>query len=189
MLLETIRQALYTMRLHRRWAALTMFGIVWGTASIVLLVGWGVGVQGMVEVGMQKVGKNLVFVIPGRVGEDLSPADERRVLTFDLDDVQAVRAATRYGELVGAEVFVGSNRPAVNGPENPSDHENGLAGMTCVANSCPSICGAVCAFFTSDASSKSAVDSTAVIAPRTRKRRTSARVSIPSMPGTPCSRR
>ena len=27
-----IRQALDTMRLHRRWAALTMFGIVWGTA-------------------------------------------------------------------------------------------------------------------------------------------------------------
>ena len=26
---------------HRRWAALTMFGIVWGTASVVLLVGWG----------------------------------------------------------------------------------------------------------------------------------------------------
>ena len=104
MLLAIIRQALATMGQHRRWAALTMFGIIWGTASIVLLVGWGVGVQGMVEVGLQKVGKNLVFVIPGRVGEDLSPAEERRVLTFDLDDVKAVRAATRYGELVGAEV-------------------------------------------------------------------------------------
>jgi putative ABC transport system permease protein len=104
MLLAIIRQALATMGQHRRWAALTVFGIVWGTASIVLLVGWGVGVQGMVEVGLQKVGKNLVFVIPGRVGEDLSPAEERRALTFDLDDVKAVRAATRYGELVGAEV-------------------------------------------------------------------------------------
>jgi putative ABC transport system permease protein len=104
MLLAIIRQALATMGQHRRWAALTMFGIVWGTASVVLLVGWGVGVQGMVDVGLQKVGKNLVFVIPGRVGEDLSPADERRVITFDLDDVEAARASSRYAELVGAEV-------------------------------------------------------------------------------------
>jgi putative ABC transport system permease protein len=104
MLLAVVRQALATMRQHRRWAALTMFGIVWGTASVVLLVGWGIGVHGMVDDGMQKVGKNLVFVIPGRVGEDLSPAAERRVLTFDLDDVAALRASSRFAELVSAEV-------------------------------------------------------------------------------------
>ncbi len=106
MLLATIRQALDTMRLHRRWALLTMFGIVWGTASVVLLVGWGIGVQGMVDRGMQKIGKNLVYVMPGRVGEDLSPAAERRYLTFDLDDVAAVRASARRAELVSAEILM-----------------------------------------------------------------------------------
>jgi len=104
MLLTTIREALATMNSHRRWAALTMFGIVWGTASVVLLVGWGVGVHGMVERGMQKVGKNLVIVLPGRVGEDLSPADERKTLTFDLDDAAALRAAGRRIARAGAEV-------------------------------------------------------------------------------------
>lgn len=106
MLLATIRQALDTMRLHRRWAVLTMFGIVWGTASVVLLVGWGIGVHGMVDRGMQKIGKNLVYVLPGRVGEDLSPADERRTLTFDLDDAAALRASARRAELVSAEVLL-----------------------------------------------------------------------------------
>ena len=104
MLFATIRQALDTMRVHRRWALLTMFGIIWGTASVVLLVGWGVGVEGMVERGMQKIGKNLVYVFPGRVGEDLSPADDRRVLTFDLDDAAAVRAGARRADLVSAEI-------------------------------------------------------------------------------------
>jgi putative ABC transport system permease protein len=93
------------MNSHRRWAALTMFGIVWGTASVVLLVGWGVGVHRMVDRGMQKVGKNLVYVLPGRVGEDLSPADERRMLTFDRDDAEALRSSARRAELVGAEVL------------------------------------------------------------------------------------
>ncbi|MBI1818315.1 MAG: ABC transporter permease [Deltaproteobacteria bacterium] len=105
MLLAIIRQALTTMRLHRRWAALTMFGIVWGTASVVLLVGWGVGVHGMVDRGMQKIGKNLVYVFPGRVGEDLSPAEERRTLNFKLADVQAVRTSARHAEVVSAEVL------------------------------------------------------------------------------------
>jgi len=105
MLLATIYQALDTMRLHRRWALLTMFGIIWGTASVVLLVGWGIGVHGMIDRGMQKIGKNLVYVMPGRVGEDLSPADERRTLTFDLDDAEAVRASARRAELVSAEIL------------------------------------------------------------------------------------
>ena len=113
MLIATIRQALDTMRVHRRWALLTMFGIIWGTASVVLLVGWGVGVQGMVERGMQKIGKNLVYVFPGRVGEDLSPADDRRVLTFDLDDAAAVRAvgaARGHGERRDQSVDVRATR-------------------------------------------------------------------------------
>jgi len=104
-LVAVIRQALATMRTHRRWAALTMFGIIWGTASVILLVGWGVGVHGMIDRGLQKVGKNLVFVMPGRIGENLSAADERRVLTFDLDDAAALRAGARRAELVSAEVM------------------------------------------------------------------------------------
>ena len=100
-----IRQAFATMWLHRRWAALTMFGIVWGTASVVLLVGWGVGVHRMVDRGLQKIGKNLVYVLPGRVGEDLSPADERRTVTFKLQDVAAVRMSTRRAEVVSSELL------------------------------------------------------------------------------------
>jgi putative ABC transport system permease protein len=106
MLLETIRQALDTMRLHRRWAALTMFGIVWGTASVVLLVGWGVGAHRMTDTGLQKVGKNLVFIMAGRVGEDLSPADERRVLHLEMPDVAALRGAARRIEIAGAEILM-----------------------------------------------------------------------------------
>lgn len=104
MLVEIVRQALETMRQHRRWALLTMFGIVWGTASVVLLVGWGVGVHDMSDRGIQKLGKNLVWLLPGRVGEDVSPADERRTLSFKMDDVAAFRKAAFRAELVSAQL-------------------------------------------------------------------------------------
>jgi len=103
-LIATIRQALETMRLHRLWTILTISGIVWGTASVVLLVGWGVGVHGMVDGGMQKIGKNLVYLIPGRVSEDLSPADERRELSFELEDARVLRASARHIDLMSAEM-------------------------------------------------------------------------------------
>jgi len=105
MLLATIQQALATMRLHRRWAALTMFGIVWGTASVVLLVGWGVGAHRMTDAGLQKVGKNLVYILAGRIGKDLSPADERRLLHLEMDDVEAVRLSARHLDVASAEIL------------------------------------------------------------------------------------
>jgi len=105
MLATIIRQSFTTMRTHRRWAALTMFGVIWGTASVVLLVGWGVGMHAMIDNGMQKIGKNLLYVLPGRIGESLGPAEERRQLRFELEDVEALRALSRRADLVSAEVF------------------------------------------------------------------------------------
>jgi putative ABC transport system permease protein len=105
MIREIIQQAIATMTTHRRWAALTMFGIVWGTASVILLVGWGVGSHRMTDEGMQKVGKNLVFTWAGRIGEEVSPADERRTVSFDRDDVEALRRSARRVELLSGENF------------------------------------------------------------------------------------
>jgi putative ABC transport system permease protein len=58
----------------------------------------------MIENGIQKVGKNLIYIFPGRVGDDLSPAAERPVLKFDLDDAKAFRAGAFRAELASAEI-------------------------------------------------------------------------------------
>jgi len=42
-LLEILRQAFATFRAHKMRTFLTMFGIVWGIASVILLVGLGRG--------------------------------------------------------------------------------------------------------------------------------------------------
>ena len=58
------------------------------------------------------------------------------------------------------------------------------SGTTSRTRSRPTMPGLVRALWTSEASSRSVVDSTPVMAPRTRSRRTRARVSMPSMPRT-----
>lgn len=101
--LEAAREALRTLRTQRLRSFLTMFGVVWGTASIVFLISWGLGVQRMLEDGYSRVGKNLVGVWPGLIGEDFTPAADRRLLWFTLDDLAAVRRRVRLADLVGGE--------------------------------------------------------------------------------------
>ncbi len=100
---EAGRQALRTIRTERLRACLTMFGVVWGTASVVFLLSWGLGVQRMLEDGFSRAGKNLVQAWPGKIGEDFSPAVDRRALWFTRAEVDAVRRRSHLAVAVAGE--------------------------------------------------------------------------------------
>jgi putative ABC transport system permease protein len=103
MLSEAARQAVRLLLAHKLRAALTLFGLVWGTASVILLLAWGRGVHAMMEESFFKMGKNVLQAWPGRIGEEFTPAVDRRELWFTLDDVERVRELARLPERVGAE--------------------------------------------------------------------------------------
>jgi putative ABC transport system permease protein len=100
---EAVGEALRTLRTQKLRSALTMFGVVWGTASVVFLVAWGLGVQRMLEAGYGRVGKNLVQAWAGVIGEQFTPAADRRQLWFTLDDVRTLRRRTHLAEMVLGE--------------------------------------------------------------------------------------
>ena len=83
MALEAVRQALRLLLAHKLRSALTMFGIVWGTASVIFLVGWGEGSRAALEHGFFKAGKNMGEVWAGKVSEEFTPAVDRRFLCGD----------------------------------------------------------------------------------------------------------
>jgi putative ABC transport system permease protein len=103
--LEAVRQALRLLRAHRLRSLLTLFGLVWGTASVIFLVGWGQGVRTMLERGFFKAGKNMGEVWPGRVSEEFTPATDRRYLWFRFEDVELLRQRAKLPELIGAEAW------------------------------------------------------------------------------------
>ena len=72
--LEAVRQALRLLRAHKARSLLTLFGLVWGTAAVILLVSWGEGVRVMLERGFFKTGKNMGEVWAGRISEDFNQA-------------------------------------------------------------------------------------------------------------------
>ncbi len=100
---EAVAQALRLLWAHKLRSALTMFGIVWGTASVIFLVGWGEGTARMLERGVQKTGKNMAQVWAGKVSEEFTPAVDRRFLWYTLEDVAALRRRVKIADAVGGE--------------------------------------------------------------------------------------
>ena len=100
---EAARQAFRQLRASPLRSALTLFGLVWGTAAVIFLLSWGDGLVAMLERNFEAVGKNLLQVWPGRVSEDFTPVSDRRWLYLTQRDVEHLREHARVSEIVGAE--------------------------------------------------------------------------------------
>ena len=121
---DALLQALRHLRAHKLRSLLTLFGLVWGTASVIFLVAWGEGVTVMLERGFAKTGKNLGQFFAGRIGEDFTPAVDRRYLWYTQEDVDRLRRLARLPELIGAQTR--EHMPLAQGPRARSVDVRGL---------------------------------------------------------------
>jgi len=63
---DILAQTLRTLWAHRLRTFLTMFGIAWGVGSLLLLVGVGEGFRSGSKRDMEEMGKDIMFIWPGR---------------------------------------------------------------------------------------------------------------------------
>jgi len=91
-LLEILRQALATFRAHKMRTFLTMFGIVWGIASVILLVGLGRGFSVDQKKHMETLGKDLVIAWGGRTSSQVGGRAAGREIQLNADDAQLIRS-------------------------------------------------------------------------------------------------
>src|SRR5215469_1111606 len=90
-LAEIFRQAVSTFRAHKMRTFLTMFGIVWGIASVILLVGLGRGFTVDQKKHMETLGKDLVIVWGGRTSSQIGGLAAGREITLTIDDARLIR--------------------------------------------------------------------------------------------------
>jgi len=88
---EIFRQAFATFRAHKMRTFLTMFGIVWGIASVILLVGLGRGFTVDQKKHMETLGKDLVIVWGGRTSSQIGGLAAGREITLTIDDARLIR--------------------------------------------------------------------------------------------------
>ena len=88
---EIIRQAVATFRAHKMRTFLTMFGLVWGIASVILLVGLGRGFVVDQKKHMETLGKDLVIVWGGRTSTQVGGRAAGREIRLNVDDAELIR--------------------------------------------------------------------------------------------------
>src|SRR5919109_84810 len=89
MTLDSIRVALRGVLANRLRSALTMLGILIGTAAVILLVGVGQGISDKVQDQIKSLGTNAIYVIPERNSRGQSGTNARRI-RLTQNDVEAL---------------------------------------------------------------------------------------------------
>jgi putative ABC transport system permease protein len=88
---EILRQAVATFRAHKMRTFLTMFGIIWGIASVIILVGLGRGFVVDQKKHMETLGKDLVIVWGGRTSMQVGGRAAGREIHLNVSDAELIR--------------------------------------------------------------------------------------------------
>ena len=88
---EILRQAVATFRAHKMRTFLTMFGLVWGIASVIILVGLGRGFVVDQKKHMETLGKDLVITWGGRTSSQVGGRAAGREIRLNVDDAELIR--------------------------------------------------------------------------------------------------
>ncbi len=90
--IEIMRQVLSTFRAHKMRSFLTMFGIVWGIASVIILVGLGIGFNRDQKERWKQLGTDLAILWGGRTSAQAGGLAAGREITITVDDARLIKA-------------------------------------------------------------------------------------------------
>jgi len=89
---ELIGQAFLEIRSSKSRSFLTMFGIFWGIAAVIVLIGFGTGFQGFFNREFGKMGEKTIYVSGGRIKSQKGTYREARRVRLSIKDVEALKA-------------------------------------------------------------------------------------------------
>ncbi|MGB2869771.1 MAG: ABC transporter permease [Bacteroidota bacterium] len=87
-----ISEFLLDLRAQKLRAFLTMFGIIWGTVAIIVLVAFGVGFKRQLSINMHGIGESISIMFPGRTTKVYEGFGTGRPISFTEDDVLLLRS-------------------------------------------------------------------------------------------------
>lgn len=87
MLKDILGQAWEAMVFNRRRTAITMIGMAWGIATVVLLLAYGAGFSRAIQAIFAQWGTNVIGVFPGRTSEQAGGSKSGVAIRFTMDDV------------------------------------------------------------------------------------------------------
>ena len=102
---ELLRQAGSALRHNRSRSVLTMLGMAWGIATVVLLLAYGAGFENGLWAAFRSFGTNLVFVFPGRTSLQAGGTKAGSEIKLTVNDLDYVQAEVPLLKRVSPEAF------------------------------------------------------------------------------------
>ncbi len=122
---ELMGQALMEIRTSKSRTFLTTFGIFWGIAAVIVLMGFGAGFQEFFNREFGKMGEKLIFVYPGRIKSQKGNFQTGRQVRFTNQDINSL--LTYANEIEEAIPEYDCNRPVYKyANENRAVHTLGV---------------------------------------------------------------
>jgi ABC-type antimicrobial peptide transport system permease subunit len=122
---ELIGQAFLEIRTSKSRSFLTTFGIFWGIASIIILIGFGTGFQGFFEREFGKMGEKTIYVSGGRLKSERGSFSQARRVRLTEEDVRALNSFSYEVERALPEYDCG-NLVVKHGNESRAVHTLGV---------------------------------------------------------------
>jgi putative ABC transport system permease protein len=117
---ELFRQTLNSIAAHKLRSFLTMFGIIWGIASVILLVGLGKGFSKDQKDRLRTIGVDLAIVWGGRTSTQAGGYAAGRTIRLSVDDAIAIKNECYLIKTVSPELRRGvSEVSAFNAASRP----------------------------------------------------------------------
>jgi putative ABC transport system permease protein len=85
-----ISEFILDLRAQKLRAFLTMFGIVWGTVAIIVLIAFGVGFKKQMSINMHGIGESIAIMFPGKTTKAWEGFGLGRPMTFREEDAKLV---------------------------------------------------------------------------------------------------
>jgi putative ABC transport system permease protein len=104
MLIDIFNQALNAMRHNSRRTTITIVGMAWGIATVVLLLAYGAGFGHACEMIFAQFGTNEIGIFPGTTSEQAGGAKAGVLVRLTMDDVERIQESVPGVILVAADV-------------------------------------------------------------------------------------
>ena len=104
MMRDLLSQAYSAMRYNRRRTALTMLGMAWGIATVVLLLAYGAGFGHAIETIFANWGTRIIGVFPGRTSMQAGGQKAGTQIRFTIDDLGRITAAAPLVNRITPEI-------------------------------------------------------------------------------------
>ncbi|HEX9006278.1 MAG TPA: ABC transporter permease [Bacteroidota bacterium] len=100
---STLSEFLRDLKAQKLRTFLTVFGIIWGTVAIIVLLSFGMGFKRQLAINMHGIGERVAILFPGRTSKAFEGYGIGRPITFIEDDARLLSTQIKDVGMVCAE--------------------------------------------------------------------------------------